>query len=98
MTALALAGSLVLFGLAAAKRTPWPLLVHAALVLLPVWGTHGLMNAKLRLLLPAFVLLLPVASSLAKRRTGTAVAAVTAAALASAWFGGYVLTIWRYAI
>jgi hypothetical protein len=98
VTALALAGSLVLFGLAAARRTPWPLLVHAALVLLPVWGTHGLMNAKLRLLLPAFVLLLPVASGLANRRTGTAVAVVAAAALASAWFGGYALTIWRYGI
>jgi hypothetical protein len=65
---------------------------------LPVWGTHGLMNAKLRLLIPAFVLLLPVASGLAVRRPGTAVAAVVAATLASAWFGGYALTIWRYGI
>jgi hypothetical protein len=39
-----------------------------------MWSTHGLMNAKLRLLLPAFVLLLPVASGLAKRRTDTAAA------------------------
>jgi hypothetical protein len=98
VTVLALAGSLVLFGLAVARRTPWPLLVHAALVLVPVWGTHGLMNAKLRLLLPAFVLLLPVASGLARRRTGTAVAVVATAALASAWFGGYALTVWRYGI
>jgi hypothetical protein len=56
------------------------------------------MNAKLRLLLPAFVLLLPVASGLARRRPGTAVAVVVAAALASGWFGGYALTIWRYGI
>jgi hypothetical protein len=97
VTVLALVGSLVLLGLAAA-RGPWPLLVYAALVVLPVWGTHGLMNAKLRLLLPAFVVMLPMASGLAHRRTGTAVAVVSAAALASAWFGGYALTVWRYGI
>jgi hypothetical protein len=34
------------------------------------------MNAKLRLLLPAFVVLVPMASGLAHRRTGTAVAVV----------------------
>jgi hypothetical protein len=97
-TALALVGSLVLLGLAIVQRVPWPLLVYGALVVLPAWGTYGLMNAKLRLLLPAFVLLLPVASGLAHRRTGTAVAVAAAAALASAWFGGYALTVWRYAI
>jgi hypothetical protein len=41
---------------------------------------------------------LPVAIGLARRRTGTAVAVVLAAALASAWYGGYALTIWRYGI
>jgi hypothetical protein len=98
VTVLALLGSLVLLGLAAAQGVPWPLMVYAALVVLPVWGTHGLMNAKLRLLLPAFVVLLPMASGLTHRRTGTAVAVVAAAALASAWFGGYALTTWRYGI
>jgi hypothetical protein len=39
-----------------------------------------------------------VAVGLARRRRSTAVAVVVAAALASAWFGGYTLTIWRYAI
>ena len=52
----------------------------------------------MRLLTPAFPLLLPVALGLARRRIGTAVVVVVAAALASAWFGGYALTIWRYAI
>ncbi len=98
VTVVALVGSLVLLGLAVTQRTPWPLVVYGALVVLPVWGTHGLMNAKLRLLIPAFVLLLPVATGLARRRPGTAVAVVVAAALASAWFGGYALTIWRYGI
>jgi hypothetical protein len=97
-TVLGLFGGIVLLGLAVAQRTPWPLLVHAALVLITVWGTDGLMNAKLRLLLPAFVLMLPVAGGLAQRSTGTAVAVVAAAALGSAWFGGYALTIWGYGI
>jgi hypothetical protein len=47
---------------------------------------------------PAFALLVPVALGLAHRRTGTAVAAVAAAALGSAWFGGYALTIWPFGI
>lgn len=98
LVVVALAGSLVLFGLAVRMRVPWPLLVHAAVVLATVWATEGLMSAKLRLLLPAFVLLLPVALGLAHRRTSTALAVVTAAAVASAWFGGYALTIWSSAI
>jgi hypothetical protein len=55
-------------------------------------------DRKLRVLLPAFVLLLPVAIGLAGRRRATAVAVVVAAALVSAWFGAYALTIWPYAI
>jgi hypothetical protein len=98
LVVLALVASLVLFGLCVRMRLPWPLLVYAALVLVTVWGTDGLMNAKVRLLTPAFVLLVPVAIGLARRRTGTAVAVVAGAALASAWIGGYALTIWPYAI
>jgi hypothetical protein len=98
VTVVALVGSLALLGLTITRQTPWPLVVYGALALLPVWGTHGLMNAKLRLLIPAFVLLIPMASGLARRRRGTAVAVVVAATLASAWFGGYALTIWRYGI
>jgi peptidoglycan/LPS O-acetylase OafA/YrhL len=49
-------------------------------------------------MLPAFTLLVPVALALARRRRGTALAVVGAAVLASAWFGGYALTGWSYAI
>jgi hypothetical protein len=79
-------------------RLPWPLTVYAVLTLVTVWGTQGLMNAKLRLLVPAFVLLVPLALGLANRRRGTALAVVVAVALGSAWFGGYALTIWKYGI
>jgi len=98
LTLVAFAASMVLLGLVAWLQLPWPLLVYGAVALLTAWGTEGLMNAKLRLLVPAFVLLLPVALGLARRRTGTAVAALAAAALGSAWFGGYALTIWPYGI
>jgi hypothetical protein len=95
---LALAASLVLLVLAIRMRQPWPLVVYGALVLVLVWGSNGPAHSKLRLLVPAFTLLLPVAIGLARRRTGTAIAVVVAAALASAWFGGYALTIWHYGI
>lgn len=95
---VALAGSLTLLGVAARTRLPWPLLVYAATVLATVWLSDGQVHSRVRLLVPAFPLLLPVAVGLARRRPATAVAAVVAATLASAWFGGYALTIWRYAI
>ena len=95
---VALVVSIALFVVAVATRMPWPLLVYAFVVLVTVWGTEGLMNAKLRLLVPAFVLLVPVAVGLAGRRTSTAVSVLVGLALASAWYGGYALTIWPYAI
>lgn len=95
---LALVGSVTLLVLGIRLRLPWPLLVYAAAVLLTVWASDGQIHSRVRLLLPALPLLVPIAVGLARRRTGTAVAVVVAAALASAWFGGYTLTIWRYAI
>jgi hypothetical protein len=95
---LALVASLVLLVVAVRMRTPWPLLVYAVAVLVTVWASDGQIHSRVRLLVPAFPLLVPVAVGLARRRTGTAVAVVVAAALVSAWFGGYTLTIWRYAI
>lgn len=95
---VALLGSLVLLALAIRTRLPCPLVAYSAILLLMVWGTSGLDDARLRLLVPAFPLLVPVAIGLANRRTGTAVAVVVGVALASAWYGGYALTIWRYGI
>ena len=62
-------------------RLPWPLLVYTAAVLITVWASDGQIHSRVRLLMPAFLLLLPVALGLARRRTGTAVAVVVAAAL-----------------
>lgn len=76
----------------------WPLLVYAAVVLTMDVGANGVMNSKARLLLPAFVLLLPVAIALARRRTTLVVLALTVLAGFGAWFGSYALTVWPYAI
>jgi hypothetical protein len=102
VTVAVLAGGLVLLVIGARAawygRLPWPLAVYAAGVIAMDLGSNGLMNSKARLLLPAFTLLVPVAVGLARRRRGTALAVVAAATLASAWFGGYALTGWPYAI
>jgi hypothetical protein len=102
LTVAALAGGLVLLAVCwrqcRREGLPWPLLVYAAGVLVMDLGSNGLMNSKARLLLPAFTLLVPAALALANRRRSTAVAVLAAVTLCSAWFGGYALTGWSYAI
>jgi hypothetical protein len=112
VTVLVLAGAVVLWVLcvrrardvsagaagAAAPRVPWPLNVYAAGVLAMDLCSNGLMNSKARLLLPAFTLLVPAAVGLARRRGRTQLAVLVVLAFASAWFGGYALTGWPYAI
>jgi hypothetical protein len=96
-----LAGALVLLVLCALDwwdGPAWPLLVYAAVVLALDLGSNGVMNSKARLLLPAFVLLLPVAIGLARRRTVVLALTLTTLAAFSAWFGSYALTVWPYAI
>ncbi|HEY6421877.1 MAG TPA: hypothetical protein VIY28_01250 [Pseudonocardiaceae bacterium] len=101
VTVWLLAGALVLLVLCVLdwRRSPvWPLLVYAAVALAMDLGSNGLMNSKARLLLPAFVLLLPVAIGLARRRRALLLFTLTAVALFGAWFGSYAITVWPYAI
>ena len=51
-----------------------------------------------RLLLPAFPLLLPLAVPLARAGSGTLAVVLPALALASGWYGAYLLTQWPYAL
>ena len=101
-TVFVLAGAIVLLVVSArqavAGALPWPLVVYSAGVLVMDLGSNGLMNSKARLLLPAVTLLVPVAVALGRRRPATTVSVLLAAALLSAWFGGYALTGWSYAI
>ena len=101
ITVWLLVGALVLLVLCALDwwRGPvWPLLVYAVTVLAMDLGSSGVMNSKARLLLPAFVLLLPVAIGLARQRTALLVLTLTGLTGFSAWFGSYALTVWPYAI
>lgn len=91
-------GSLVLLGVAIAQRVPWPMLVYSAVILVMALGMNGLMGVKARLLLPAFALLIPVAIGLAKRTRPTMLCVLLGLTISSAWFGGYALTVWPYAI
>lgn len=83
---------------ALARRGPLPLVAYGAAVLALDAGTDGIMNSKVRLLLPAFVLLLPLADVLAaqsRRRSGWVFALLAAA---GAWYSAYALVAVGYAI
>ncbi|QRY62639.1 hypothetical protein JVX90_20165 [Gordonia sp. PDNC005] len=97
-TCLLIIVSLVLLAWSFADRLPWPVLVYAVLVMSSVLLSSGLMQSRARLLLPAFVILLPVAVRLAGASRTAFVSSAIGAALASAWFGAYMLTVFEYAI
>ncbi|MCI2422025.1 glycosyltransferase family 39 protein [Saccharopolyspora sp. K220] len=90
--------ALVLLVLCFRLRMPWPLMVFAAAVLVLDLGSDGLMYSKVRLMLPAFPLLIPVAIGLSRRRTTTAVTTAVLLVFFGSWFGAYSLTAWDYAI
>ncbi|WP_260189794.1 mannosyltransferase family protein [Actinophytocola gossypii] len=90
--------ALVLLVVGFKRRVEWPLMVYAAGVLVMDLGSNGLMNSKARLMVPAFTLLIPVATALAKRKPSTAVLTLCALVVAGSWFGAYSITSWGYAI
>ncbi len=95
---LTVLGALVLCVVVVLKKLPWPLVAYGIGLFVMTAGSSGVTYSKMRLLVPAFTLLLPVAAGLARRRTGTVLAVLSATALLSGWFGGYALTAWPYAI
>jgi hypothetical protein len=95
---LILAGYVAALIIVALGRWPAPILVAALLPALLVLGTTNYWHSKPRLLLAAFILVVPAAAGLAKLRTGTAVVLLALGTLASAWFGAYMLCIWPFAI
>ncbi|MEV0704211.1 hypothetical protein AB0I53_40725 [Saccharopolyspora sp. NPDC050389] len=90
--------ALVLLVLCMRQRMPWPLVAFAAAVVVLDLGSDGLMYSKVRLMLPAFPLLIPVAMGLARRRRTTAVTTAVLLVFFGSWFGAYSLTAWQYAI
>lgn len=90
--------TLVLAVWAAWAPLPWPLLLYALGVLATVLLSDGLMISRARLLLPAFVLLIPAAIVIARWRPGGSIAALTPIVAVCAWFGAYVATVYPYAM
>ena len=80
------------------RRVPWPLIVYGVAVLIMDLGSNGLMNSKARLMLPAFVLLIPLGMALVRRLGSTQWLTLVSVAVMSAWFGAYTITAWPYAI
>jgi glucan phosphoethanolaminetransferase (alkaline phosphatase superfamily) len=79
-------------------RWPAPLtavtLLSVAIALLSTNYWHS----KPRLLLAAFLLIVPAAGALTRLRDRTAVILLASGTVASAWFGAYLLVVWPYAI
>lgn len=87
----------VMLSFSRVRTTELPVLVFAWLsIALALFIGPAYFHAEARFLMPDFPLLLPPAAFLARRNRFTASAAVAACALLSAWYGGYLLTIWTH--
>jgi hypothetical protein len=90
--------SLILVVFAFVRRLEWPLLVYGIAALAMDLASNGLMASKVRLMVPAFTLLIPVAITLVRRRPATTVLVLCGLAVVSSWYGAYGLTSWNFAI
>jgi hypothetical protein len=90
--------SLVVAVVCVVRRLEWPLLVYGLGVLIMDLASSGLMDSKVRLMVPAFTLLIPVAIALAKRRNSTVLVVLGGLIVGSSWLGAYAITGWVYAI
>ncbi|WP_243726551.1 hypothetical protein [Actinocrispum wychmicini] len=98
VTIVVILAAFVLLVIGFRMRLPWPLMLYGIGVLLMDVGSNGMMASKARLLLPAFVLLIPIAVALANRRTSTMVLTLSGLTVVTSWFGAYAVTVWSYAI
>ncbi|MBV1849618.1 glycosyltransferase family 39 protein [Catellatospora sp. NEAU-YM18] len=96
LVSLVLVVAVALFAISIIDRQPWQLLLFSGLILLITLGGAGYFNAKARFLLPAFALLLPVATALARTRPARMAVVVLTLAAASTYCGVYLLLIWKY--
>ncbi|MFD1046296.1 hypothetical protein ACFQ1S_12395, partial [Kibdelosporangium lantanae] len=94
VTILVICSAFVLLVIGYRMRMQWPLLAYAIGVILLDVGSNGMMASKARLLLPAFVLLVPIAVALANRRTSTLVLSLCGLVVVTSWFGAYAVTVW----
>jgi hypothetical protein len=91
--------ALVCATLATWQRGSWPpLVVYGTSIVILTLCQSNYYHSKLRLLLPALVFLVPLARSIARTRTRTAVLTLAVATLFGCWYGAYMITVWGYAI
>ena len=96
LVVVTIVSAIILFVLSVMDRQPWPLLVYSGLLIITSVGAAGYLNSRARFLLPAFALLLPIATGLARTRVGRAGVIIGFLAALSAYSGGYLLLIWTY--
>lgn len=80
------------------QHQPTILIAYGLAALAEVLASAGVMNSKIRLLIPAFTILLPAAAWLARQPRAHARWALAVLAVAGSWLGAYALTIWTHAI
>ncbi|GED96519.1 hypothetical protein [Gordonia crocea] len=97
-TSLIVVATLVLVAVNVASRTPWPLLLYGTLVTVSICASSGLMMSRARLLLPAFVLLVPVANVLARQTPAVRNTVLVGVIALSSWFGAHMLTVYPHAM
>jgi hypothetical protein len=88
--------AIMFFVLSLLDRQPWQLLLYSGLLLVTTLGAAGYYHSKARFLLPAFPLLLPAAVGLARAGWARAVTVLVPVTAFSAYYGGYLLLLWRY--
>ncbi|MFF5988112.1 hypothetical protein [Prauserella flavalba] len=89
----------VLLAVLLVRRVPWPLAAYGVGIVVLTLGSSGIPFAKPRfLLVGAIILLIPVATGLAGRRTSATLAVASVWVLGGAWFSAYSLTVWGHAI
>lgn len=83
----------------ARRDTAWLAPAVYSLVILGLTvGAYGFLHSKLRYLVPIAPLVIPVAIVLARRGRAASIGGVVVAVIVSAWWGAFVLTVWKYAI
>ncbi|MGP4002494.1 hypothetical protein [Streptomyces sp. 8N706] len=85
--------AVLMFVLLLLDRPPLPLLVYSAVLLVIALGGARYFSSKPRFLLPAFPLLLPLATGMARARLRTVAVTIGALAGLSCCYGTYLLTI-----
>lgn len=98
LVAVVLVAAIALFVMAAGARVDAFLFLPGALMLLQVMGSSMMFHTKPRLLLPVILLLVPMATAIARMPRTQAVVTIALYALFGSWFGAYAIVIYYLAI